>query len=231
MKFFLLFSILGLNLLPPVANCGEIPTPPPGPLIQRVPACVDWTTTYKYSVDDKSSHGTTSKALAQKKGGLPSARILSERVIKAGGVSYSLWVDELGAKEECWTIKGVQWVTPKGEQRRQLAINHENPFFKTGLQTSVFSGFEWISASNFTGVNKFMEKQCLVFQIMDKSGKQSIAFIDAATRLPLFLKNGGTARLYAFGPPPENLAVPEDIAQCIRDEEERTAKVMAPGAR
>ena len=235
MRFLFLFSILICTLPPMTANCQETPvsspTPPPGSLIRGVPEYADWTATYKYSGDNKS--GTDRDVQAALKGGKPLPQTRQERVIKTKDISYFLWMDESGAKEECWNIRGVQWITPKGSRQRELAMNPDAPYFKHDLQTSVFLQFKWISPSNYIGIQKFMDKECMVFQMGDQTGKQIVlfAYIDLRTKLPVLFKTSKMVCTYNFGPPPsQKLTIPDDIAGFLRQEAERTAKIMAPGA-
>ena len=236
MRLFYLLGILTLTLQPLGANSQERPpqTPPSGPLIRRVPEYADWTTTFKYTSDDKSSHSPALKAAANKGKPLPPVPMRQERVIKTKDIIYSSCVDEMGAKEECWSVHGVQWITPKGSRQRELAMNPDAPYFKPDLQTTIFLGFEWISASNYIGVQRFMDKECLAFQATETIGNQTLAFayVDLKTRLPVLLKTGDTVSIYTFAvPPSQQLSAPDDIAKFLQNEKTRTSKIMAPGAR
>lgn len=227
MKIFVLVAILSL-FVPAAQGVGKTEQPlPPGPLIQKVPACADWTVTYQYGGDAKAPQ--TSAFPATPKSGRPSRspRLRQERMIKFRDIVCFLAIDESGGREECWSVHGIQWVTPKGSHQRELAMNEDAPYFKADLPIAVFPGFEWIAGANYAGMQNYNEKQCMVFQQANK-----MALIDAATKLPVLLKTDEKIAAYVFGPTPRQAPeLPGEIAQFYKAEAERTAKMMAPGAR
>jgi hypothetical protein len=207
----------------------EKAVPPSGPLIQKVPAFADWSVDYKYASDDKSSRKPAQQEAMQKSHASIALKIRKERVIKTRDIAYFSWEDETGAKEECWLVAGLQWFTPKGQQKREIVRDQDNAFFISNLPMSAFEGFEWISVTQYAGTKHFMGRECLVFQT---NTPQRLAYIDAVTRLPAFLKTDESVRNYTFAPPPSQmLAIPDDIVQYLREEAEQTAKIMKPGAR
>ena len=223
--------LLGFVLLPAAALCQAQPQlVPRGPLIARVPQFADWTVTYKYPGDD--SKDRPSQQAPKSDTSLPGAKLRQERAIKTRNILHLAWTDEDGAKEECWLIDGIQWATPKGSQLRIPAVNAESPFYRENLPLRVFPGFEWIDASRYIGIQPFMGTECLVFRNSEQPQNQQTAYIDAETRLPVCLQSRDSVCLYAFRTPPaEMLQVPGDIARVIAEENARTAKAMAPGAR
>ena len=237
-----LLALLSLLWICPSARCEspKLPPPPPalsplpaGPLIAKVPQFVDWTVTYTYPDDE--TKGGKSKATPQSTPSTPvlgGSRLHQERAMKTGSTFTISWTDEAGAKEECWLINGVQWVTPKGTQERIQCVNEDNPAIISNLPLSVFPGFEWIDAAHYIGIQPFMGKKCLAFRNNDQPANHLVAYIDTQTRLPASLQSKESVRLYTFGPTPTAmLQIPADIAKVIAADNAVAAKMMAPGAR
>ena len=93
-----------------------------------------------------------------------------------------------------------------------------------------FTGFEWLSAKNFKGVQDLQGRKCYVFEdeqvvptsaLMPKKEDDpkvlTRAFIDMDTKLPVALQLGKESRVYAFGSPnPADLVLPAEIAAEIQ---------------
>lgn len=221
-----------LNLLSLSGIRAERPAPPAGPLIQNVPSSVDFTIDYKYSSDEKPSRSEAGPTLSGNGTALRAPRMRQVHVTKTKDAGYFVWVDENGGKEECWLIMGVQWITPKGSRERELATSSESPYFKENLPIHIFPGFEWISASDFKGIQNVEGRNCLAFESSDADGKTSLAYVDAGTKLPVLLKTNEVSCSYTFLlSPTKPLSIPEDILGFLKREAEQTRKIMAPGAR
>src|SRR5206468_1712704 len=77
-----------------------------------------------------------------------------------------------------------------------------------------FPGFEWISAQNYTAIEKVLGRECIIFRGQsgsnnpDESSFAAVASVDTETRLPMSLVIADETRIYQYGPAPQAVLVP-----------------------
>jgi hypothetical protein len=140
-------------------------------------------------------------------------------VTKTGSIINTAIVNQDRTVWTVWNSGALHLVvSPDGKQvgqaSRPLDPDAVNPYFFDYSKTD-FSGFEWLSASNYQDVKTYQGRQVLIFT----KGAQ-IAYIDEETRLPLVLVDREGVHLYTFRTPPAApLTLPENVQKFVLDQE------------
>lgn len=156
-------------------------------------------------------------------------------VAKTGKIYRVIVTDDRGVAQEVWSDGTLVAVVPSGEGVAQLVApaadrDSVNPLYQNFARAD-FDGFEWISAKNFRGARKVQDRECLVFLetfrtrlepvpgengAIRESVEEREACIDAATRLPVSLKNANGTFIYRFQTPPATMqALPASVAALV----------------
>ena len=229
-RILTLFCVLGLTSglqAQTDSDSGGAPPLPPGPLIQkRAPGFAEWVVTYKMG----SLEDTTSGADTPPTGQGATAPESTDTITKTQEV---MRVVRLGATKLPWTIwcHGPQeyMIWPDGKSCGQITLgsreNAPNPFY-SDFSNSDFSGFEWISLQNYTGIKSYQGTKCIVFQavisIQNDSGApprsmKETAYIDFKSRLPMALQSGDEEYLYEWHAPPQAMLSFPPMVQALVD--------------
>lgn len=241
---------LGLSLLVSLGNnawsqenrISSRPSPPPGVLLNVPPEFSQWIVTYSYPQDRPARTDTKPSPL---NGDLP-RRVT---VTKTKDIIHEEIVTVSGAKHDKWQNSGKYYMKPTnqaywGEYDASFAKDYQISDFKLlPVPSDKFRGLEWVGGKTYAGSLKDQGREYLLFiptdstsvNFNDATALKSlpvVAYIDAATRLPIAYKSGDIVQQYIFGnAPAEMQAFPADLSQEIKDGNERHAKVfVAPHA-
>ena len=220
----ILFSLPGLCLamgsLALQAQQPALPPIPPGPLIQkRAPDFSHWMVTFKTA--PAASGATPSPSQPSD----PNSIITQDTVTKTENIIHVEFIDTQKRAWNIWVQGGrdmIQW--PDGKSVGFVAKPPPyvvNPLYRD-FSSSDFSGFEWISAANFTGIQSIGGISCLVFKdtlLTNGVSLQVEAATDVKTRLPVRLINGQGQFTYAFlSPPSTEQTLPANVQKLIVDQ-------------
>ena len=161
----------------------------------------------------------------------------SERVqtIKTGPIKHLIITQSSGPQLEIW-LNGNQEIIKKTEDPSPIFFETNSPQnpYPFNFSKTDFLGCEWISPTNYTGVQKIKGKDCMVFEEnlpitepKKKSPKkkadplailksQKSVCIDLLTRLPVMIKKDEDLTIFKFDPAPkEIIAYPPEIQSMI----------------
>ena len=224
------------------------PEPPPGPLIQkRAPDSAMWTVTTLTAGSPAAKRGSVPEGTADRdaRGSAQSPGVRAT-YYKSG---KTMRVERINEQKQSWNVWWTQGtsevlITPQGKVA-VLAVSSNpdapNPYH-SDFSASDFQGFEWISASNYTGLEKLKGVDCLVFK--EDSGAPAnranagshsfsqIAYVDLKSRLPIMLVQGDQASSYEWkAAPPESLAIPPEVRAALDQENESNGLLAKKAAR
>jgi hypothetical protein len=159
-------------------------------------------------------------------------------VLEITKTGHVIHVERINDQKHIWNI----WITaghelsvaPDSESVEEVAPpsnpDMDNPLY-TDFSKTDFPGLEWISAKNFTGVEKVSGRACLVFReplapdstIAGNAGSPDrtirYAAIDYYSRLPVALAAGGVMQEYSFEFPPQAAqTLPENVARFLQSD-------------
>jgi hypothetical protein len=224
------------------------PEPPPGPLIQkRAPDSAMWTITTVTASSPAAKRGSVPGGAADRdpRGAAPSSGVRTT-YYKRGKTMRVERIDEQKQSWNVWWTQGTSEVliTPQGKVAILAVSNNPdvpNPYH-TDFSASDFQGFEWISASTYTGLEKLQGVDCLVFQEdsgasanQAEVGSQSFsqtAYIDLKSRLPILLVQGDHISSYEWkAAPPESLTVPPEVRAALEQKNKSNDLLAKKAAR
>ena len=229
----------------PAATPVAPPAPPPGPLIQkRAPDFAIWSIVTTASVKAGTKSGQTS---SPRNGSDDSqASVTRVNTSKTGKVVRVERIDEKQQTWNVWWSKGSAeiLVTPDGKVAALASSNNPdapNPYH-TDFSSSDFQGFEWIAASNYTGIEKYMGMNCLAFKKdlavrADSASPRTIivpvrAYVEIQSRLPIALVRGDQTSVYEWKSPPDAvLQVPTEVQNLLNQRSKSFELMATKGAR
>ena len=135
-------------------------TIPPGPLMKSAPSSSRWIVEFQYADENPKS-----KKPPQLN---PETRLMRVKKItttRTLPVSYEEKIDEAGNKTERWFSDNQQYIRKSGTPDFYTAGNKD--IFNTNYEyhsPTGFQGFEWISKKNFSGIQKVLDRDCLIFR-------------------------------------------------------------------
>jgi len=193
--------------------CQQTVDLPPGPLVQkRAPETNRWIITY----NPQKTAGGGGESEAAASGTKGKRAPFSRRIVytKSGAFVCEQVIAPDGKVRERWIVGDYQF--DKDPKTKRFNIYSVQAFVGgkfdgvrfTDLSKTDFPGFEWIGPKDYAGVQKVMNRECLVFHRAD--GEEATAYVDAATRYPVVLKRGNETRLYEFQKAPQ-IALPAEI--------------------
>ena len=234
-KFSGCFAGLALAANAIAQQAAETPQIPTGKLLLPPPEYSQWGVTYSYPQDRFKDEPLPAleKSLPRRVTTTKTCDILHEET-----------VDVAGVKSDKWQAGTTFYLKPPGQNywgEYDRAWYHNNLPTSAALQPVPLKGFQdldWIGRDTYAGSIKQNGAEYFVF-VPSNAGSLDvgnpaalhaqpvIAYVDAATRLPVRFKNGDVIRSYAFAPEaPPPLALPADLVREIRDGKERRAKVF-----
>ena len=233
----------------PAAQPSVQPTPrpvlPPGPLLNKAADFAQWTVTSKSSTapaaaaQASASPATAAVAVpgaspGQKQKPSPSDQTTS--VTKTKTIRFEETITAGGIKIQKWCVPDMQ-VSIHGSGAPVVSLpSKSGDNYYTDYSKSDFGGFEWISSRNFTGIEKIMGQDCLVFRDKMKFAAGDapagppppvVACIDADSRLPVALQLGDEIRTFQFGPTPAAMLTLPPPVQTVVDGWRKTMRQAA----
>lgn len=247
---YLIFTICLFRML--IASFAQSPTPPPLPsgALLANPEFAQWQVTIADQTKQApapSSGESSGQAASAKAVSAKAATQTIIRVTKTKNIRYQEIVDPSTGKVTIWCEDNLQVMMTPGEPMPTLysAPDPTNPYY-VSYTKSPFPECAWVSAKNYTGIQKINGRDCIVFgdKIGDEQsdvqereneakllGKKAYtgkyespvaAYIDLETRLPVISRKGSEIRTYQFYPAPRTmLPLPSDIAAVIKQYEQR----------
>lgn len=233
------------------AGATNVPPLPQGPLLKRAPEFSEWVITYAMSqpvaADKKGDKSGRAPEVQPQPGpdiaqGTPAT---PKRVIvtSAGPVRHVVTIDSDGRKTEAW-CKGNLQVFDKPEWSAPVVTDGLNldDALRIDFSKTDFPGFEWISPSNYRGVQKVGERDCLIFsdvvvankdvvartatEAQDEAKYSAKAYVDLERRLPVWGNLGGEIMTIKFSDTkPGVLALPPRV-QTVIDQRSEALKRM-----
>ena len=166
-------------------------------------------------------------------------------VTRTKDILHEETVSVSGARFEKWQNNGKYYIKSQGQSywgECDATFLRNNPTSDPKLlplPTDKFRDLEWVGNQTYAGSLKEQGREYLLFVPADNANVDLadpaklktlpvIAYIDAATRLPVVFKNKEVIQQYTFVNAPTDMqAFPADLAQEIKDGNERRAKVFA----
>lgn len=218
-SIFAIFLSLAVALhLQQKASGAEAPPPlPSGPLLNRAPDFSQWSvTTVNGTAKSKDAEKTGEKAQGDQND-------MQSTVTKTKKIYHIQSVDGLGGRSDKWSVDGFQVsFLPNTQFPIISAPGITGGGYYTDFSNTDFSGFEWISASNYTGVQKVSGIDCYIFKSNIKLPHtdgltEATAALDVKTRLPLSLVLGAAVTTYQYGSAPTAMLVPPANVKDLAD--------------
>ncbi|MGC3989670.1 MAG: hypothetical protein QM796_08340 [Chthoniobacteraceae bacterium] len=206
----LLFGAGLLKAQQPAAQATPKPELPPGPLLNHAPDMAQWTISFRGAAtvpDDKSA----------KPGEKPAFDTSDYRVavVKTKPIYHILMAMGNGEKMDKWCVGEVQVTKQPNAAYPILSTPSNKDAYYMDFSKQDFTGFGWISASNYQGIKKVAGVDCMIFRDKIKSpvgGAADMvdaqAVIDVKSRLPLYLQVGEGLSTYQYGNTPTALQTP-----------------------
>lgn len=238
----------------------SIPPLPPGPLLKRAPDYSTWTVTFQgHPIEEREpvKPATTGEEKPKDKQGEEPVTLLSS-VVKTGSTILEQNVDAAGQRNLIWHVSGIRVVFSSSKPVACPDYGGAD-IFSTNFSSSDFAGLDWLSPTTYAGVVKYQGNDCLVFKgsvsplgekaqfderayITDARGQglsvpdalrvPAVAYIDLATRLPVFAQFGNQRRIYQYGAPPSTqLALPPEVAGSLKEYAQQIRRLSAPASR
>jgi hypothetical protein len=235
----LLWILIWGALLP---ASGQTTPLPPGPLLAK-PDAAQWQVTVS---SETSSPGapTANRMVSSIKSVTLSGNVRREETQDASGKSLMvIWCE---GRDEYY--KMAFW-----SQFSFLNASDSDHYIPNPKQ--LFPELAWVSSKSFLGIKLVNDKPSLVFgdpvqslpasmagaflppETVDasyykKSPLLKIAYIDQATRLPVYYQEGAGSYFYQFGPAPTSpLVLPDEITQMVKVRDEQTKRLSLQPAR
>ena len=163
---------------------------------------------------------------------------------KTGRTIHEVRLDILGHGTDTWFDAGVQYTKFEKDSAwyrsdRSTGGDTSAEASYHPLPASGFRDLEWIKAENYAGTAPYDKHDCLVFvptgaDKLDLNGAgdaqkklkalDTVAYVDADSRLPVAVRTRGDLRTFQFDPPPmEMQTLPVDLTtQVKKGEDART---------
>lgn len=210
------------------------PPLPPGPLIEkRAPEFAQWIIRSAGSADRGKASSPSPKS-EEKHAAWGDIVVMT----KTGQVMLRQTTDDSKQVWNTWVIgeQGLQTtISPDGKkwivQARNPDPNTPTPNYEDYSKTD-FPSFEWITESNYAGVQEVAGRRCLLFTDKVKLLSDDLeatpisAYIDLETRLPVAINQGGNARTYDFRSPPSAPLQLPTLVQGLIDNRQKTLESM-----
>lgn len=222
------------------------PDPPPGPLLRSAPEFSQWTISYIYPEDRKNAAGAALPASLH-------PHPTQAHTAKTRDVVHEIVTDNTGKQTETWFSGRTQYIKPPGEVLWRTSSNSDKDaghdlYHTEELPPSGFRGLDWITPQNYVGTIPYRGGQSALVFVPSGPDKAKVgadtnmkaffdsqnifAYIDAETRMPLFVKNNDEMRAFVFGAPPGEMQVlPADLAQQLKAAEDNRTRLGAPALR
>jgi hypothetical protein len=137
---------------------------PPGPLLNRAPDFAAWTLLARIAGGQPAATGSSAPETA-KDGVKKGAGTREVLVIKTGKIVYERLVDRSGRRSEIWHDNGVQLLIPSSGAAPLIFPDYGGgDIYTPNYSVSDFAGLDWISPDTFTGIQKVMGRDCMVFR-------------------------------------------------------------------
>jgi len=232
---------------------------PAGPLIKRTPSYSIWTVSCQGTPVDgqlPTAFGAPRDAKGQQK----QAVVTQLTVVKTGSTIVEQVVDADGQQHVIWHMGGYQIsVTPGTNTPVVCPESGGDDIYSINFAVSDFAGLDWISAQTYTGITQYHGRDCMIFntsvsplegwrrrleaaaiqqakalghQLADAVMVPATAYIDVATRVPLFVQFGGEKCTYQYGPAPKaKLQLPTQLAGPMKNYDQKIDALSAPASR
>ena len=221
------------------------PVPPVGPLLNPPPNFSEWVTTFSYPQDRPDP-----KTGVPPSGLPPLSTTLTRKVIttKTGNIVHEETQDVAGRKSDRWQNGQTIFIKTVGQSAwgvlgQRAGKNNFANDPNLPLPASGFRDLDWISADAYAGSLKTDSGVFLVFippgsGTVDLTNPKAalaqlptlfmVALIDYKTRLPVSVQGNGITRSYNFTAPPVSMqTLPPDLANQIKADQARVAKLFA----
>jgi len=254
-RFLWIFLCMGLA----APLCGQekkLPPLPEGPLLKRAPDYSTWTVTFQGHPMEGNAPLKTGLT-GESKDKEPATMVST--VTKTGSIILEEKIEENGQHHQIWHFSGLRITLVPGTSKPLICPDYGGrDIFSTDFDSSDFAGFYWLSPTTYAGIVKYEGKDCIVFKgsvsplgeraqgdeqayiIGARANGESppdavrvaaIAYIDLATRLPVFSQFGNEKRIYQYGTPPTAPQVlPEDLAKTVKEYTDHLKRLSAPPA-
>ena len=210
-------------------------------LLKSAPDFSQWTVSYSYPADSKSSVKIRDGHEPLKVTTTQTKHIIREEA-----------VDAKGRRAEAWYVGSTQYRKAFGDAAWYISTPQDNPDRPpdpeySPLPPNGFRDWSWVGQSSYVGPIVFEGVTCLVFAPsgaakLDHSNPQRIkeqtstqplvAYVNVETRLPQALRTGDVIRRYQFLPPPTAVQqLSPDLAAQIKKVEEGRARLYQPAPR
>jgi hypothetical protein len=218
-----------------------VPVPPPGPLVNPAPKFSQWTIGYFY-LQDRKGHRNNLLPLApdapRKVVTTKTGNIIHEQIVRIAGDTFDKW--QVGEAIFTKPLGQAYWgeQDPNPESDSRVTDNTALP-----LPASGFRDLDWINRVAYGGTIQQNNATYFLFVFpgsadMDFSSQakldaqNKVAYIDASTRLPIFLRIGDVTRTYTYSNPPTSMQVlPGDLAAEIEQGKRNRAIISSAPAK
>jgi hypothetical protein len=180
------------------------------------------------------------------------------KVVKTGSTIVEQNVDAEGRRHQVWHVSGIRIVAATSNPLISPDYGGAD-IFSINFASTDFAGFYWLSPTTYAGIVKYLGNDCIVFKgsvsplsehaqaderafIRDSRGMgqtvpdalsvPAVAYIDLATRLPVFAQFGNEKRIYQYGTPPTSpLTLPPELTGPVKEYVKQIERLSAPAAR
>ena len=240
---FLCFGLSAGGQTPsPTPASPELPSPP---LLRPPPDFSQWEINFSYGDEKQTKHKSGHKAEATP--AASTARLRKIVTTKTGRIVHVELIDVLGQSADIWYDAGTQYSKSAGQALWYQVAKTPTDLNYRPLPAIGYSDMELVKADNYAGNTSYDKRDCLVFiaggyhklnlnNARDAQKKlksvDSIAYIDAESRLPVAVTTSDDSRTFQFDPPPTKMQVlPIDLVQQIKKGQDANARFGQPAAK
>jgi hypothetical protein len=232
---------------------------PGGPLLKRTPSYSIWTvscTGTPVEGEMPSAFGAPRDGKDKQK----QAVVTQLTVVKTGTTIVEQDFDADGQQHVIWHVGGFQISMTSGTANPIVSPDSGGgDIYSVNFAVSDYAGLDWVSAKTYSGITQYQGRDCMVFNssvsplegwqqrletaaieqarelghdVPDAVKVPATAYIDLATRVPLFVQFGGEKCTYQYGPTPKApIHLPQQVADPMKTYDRKIEALSAPASR
>lgn len=205
-----------LLLLATFAARAEAPKAPSDPQVAAIPDYISYTKVFTYPPPVANDKLTEQERAVQSFLATPKAEKVD--VIKTGNISKQTKHLSDGTDVERWKSGQLTFIIDSALKGQILVTSPKTVMHEDQVDTTDLSDFNelaWVTKTVFQGQENRQGTSCYVY----RSGGNA-AWIDTATRLPVYFESPSVTISYAYGPAPTTpLQLPERLVNKLKDVE------------
>jgi len=232
---------------------------PGGTLLKRTPAYSIWTVSCQGTPVEgemPAAFGAPSHGKGQQK----TAVVTQVTVVKTGSTIVEQQIEADGQQQVIWHVGGFQITMTSGTASPNVSPDSGgDDIYSINFAVTDYAGLDWVSAKTYSGMIKYQGLDCMVFnstvsplegwrqrletaeieqaralghQVPDPVTVPATAYIDLASRVPVFVQFGGEKCTYQYGPAPKApIHLPQQVADPMKVYDRKIEALSAPASR